>query len=99
MYVVKKNNSRAYNFLFHVQTVQYDSYLSSPMVEFLLQRSTQSHRIAHSLFWHLRLVLATNVRFRDRYDPVLQALKTLCGEQQQQEFNNQVKNLSPSFMG
>lgn len=60
------------------------------MAEFLLKRSTESHRIAHALFWHLRLVTVTDVRFRARYVPILEALERLCGEQLRQEFNNQV---------
>ncbi len=71
--------------------MRYDNYLSSPMAEFLLKRSTQSHRIAHSLFWHLRLVTVTDTKFRDRYLPMLEALERLCGEQLHHEFVNQVE--------
>ncbi len=60
------------------------------MVKFLLQRSTESHRIAHALFWHVRLVTVTDITFKDRYVPILDALERLCGEQLHQEFNNQV---------
>ncbi len=61
------------------------------MAEFLLVRSTQSHRIAHSLFWHLQLAIVTDTQFQERYIPVLEALKRLSGEQLRQEFINQVK--------
>lgn len=60
------------------------------MSEFLLKRSTQSHRIAHAVFWYLQLGMVTDVRFRDRYAPILEALKKLCGDQLQLEFANQV---------
>ncbi len=61
------------------------------MAEFILKRSTESHRIAHALFWHLRLVTVTDVKFKDRYIPILDALERLCGEQLHQEFNNEVR--------
>ncbi len=59
----------------------YSSYCRDP---------PRSHRIAHGLFWNVRLALTTNSRFRDRYQPVLDALNKLCGEEQQLEFSNQV---------
>ena len=68
------------------------------MAEFLLERSTQSHRIAHALFWHLQLVIVTDIRFQGRYSPILEALQKLCGEELHQEFINQVKASSCSFI-
>lgn len=63
------------------------------MAEFLLKRATQSHRIAHALFWHLRLVTVTDIRFREYYLPILEALEKLCGEQLRLEFINQVRKI------
>lgn len=49
-----------------VQAMKHESYFHCDLVEFLLNRALQNHRIGHHFFWHLRsemLVPSVQVRF------------------------------------
>ncbi|XP_055310433.1 phosphatidylinositol 4,5-bisphosphate 3-kinase catalytic subunit beta isoform [Sitodiplosis mosellana] len=49
-----------------VQAMKHESYFQCDLVEFLLDRALQNHRIGHHFFWHLRsemLVPSVQVRF------------------------------------
>lgn len=49
-----------------VQAMKHESYFQCDLVEFLVNRALQNHRIGHHFFWHLRsemLVPSVQVRF------------------------------------
>lgn len=49
-----------------VQAMKHESYFQCDLVEFLLDRALQNHRIGHHFFWHLRSemqVPSVQVRF------------------------------------
>ena len=69
------------------------------MSEFLLARAIASPRISHFLYWNLKLLQTSDVKFRTCSSMMLWALKNLIGTARSMEFANQVQKLSVIYQG
>jgi phosphatidylinositol-4-phosphate 3-kinase len=73
-----------------VQSLRHDNYERSAMAELLLRRAVLSPRVAHSLYWQLRiLATGSGERYGARYRNMTQALDVLLGERIRAEFTTQ----------
>ncbi|XP_078410760.1 phosphatidylinositol 3-kinase C2 domain-containing subunit gamma-like [Cetorhinus maximus] len=73
-----------------VQAVKFEWHLNSPLVEFLLDRSIRSIRVAHQLYWLLKDGLADS-RFKGRYSQLLAAVLCCSGKAMREEFDKETK--------
>ena len=60
------------------------------MSEFLLTRAITSAQITHFLFWHLRLLQASDIKLKVCSSMMLNALEKLVGTEHCMNFANQV---------
>ncbi|KAJ1165013.1 hypothetical protein NDU88_005443 [Pleurodeles waltl] len=75
-----------------VQAVKFERHLESPLVKLLLNRSLQSIRVAHQLFWLLTDAL-NEVHYRSWYQQLLVALQFCVGKALNDEFSKEKKIL------
>ncbi|XP_032895407.1 phosphatidylinositol 4-phosphate 3-kinase C2 domain-containing subunit gamma [Amblyraja radiata] len=73
-----------------VQAIKFEWHLNSPLVEFLLDRSIGSIRVAHQLYWLLKDGLADS-QFKGRYSQLLAAVLHCSGQAMQEEFDKETK--------
>ncbi|XP_078276310.1 phosphatidylinositol 3-kinase C2 domain-containing subunit gamma-like [Rhinoraja longicauda] len=73
-----------------VQAIKFEWHLNSPLVEFLLDRSITSIRVAHQLYWLLKDGLADSL-FKGRYSQLLAAVLHCSGQAMQEEFDKETK--------
>ncbi|XP_078091457.1 phosphatidylinositol 3-kinase C2 domain-containing subunit gamma-like [Mustelus asterias] len=73
-----------------VQAVKFEWHLNNPLVEFLLDRSIRSIRVAHHLYWLLKDGLADS-RFKGRYGQLLAAVLCCSGQAMREEFDKETK--------
>ncbi|XP_011404735.1 PREDICTED: phosphatidylinositol 4-phosphate 3-kinase C2 domain-containing subunit beta-like [Amphimedon queenslandica] len=72
-----------------VQSLKYDNFLVSPMINLFISKVTTSPRIAHFLYWTL-LPLKDDQYFGGLYTLLLAAVQTACGEEMGMELSNQL---------
>ncbi|XP_067860850.1 phosphatidylinositol 3-kinase C2 domain-containing subunit gamma-like isoform X2 [Heptranchias perlo] len=73
-----------------VQAIKFEWHLNSPLVEFLLDRSMRSIRVAHQLYWLLKDGLADS-QFKGRYSQLLAAVLCCSGHAIREEFDKETK--------
>uniref|UniRef100_UPI00398E3759 phosphatidylinositol 4-phosphate 3-kinase C2 domain-containing subunit beta-like isoform X3 n=1 Tax=Pristiophorus japonicus TaxID=55135 RepID=UPI00398E3759 len=73
-----------------VQAVKFEWHLNSPLVEFLLDRSLRSIRVAHQLYWLLKDCLADS-QFKGRFSQLLAAVLCGSGQAMREEFDKETK--------
>ncbi|KFP06531.1 Phosphatidylinositol 4-phosphate 3-kinase C2 domain-containing subunit gamma, partial [Calypte anna] len=73
-----------------VQVLKFEWNLESPLVNLLLNRSLQSIRVAHQLYWLLKNA-QNEVHFKIWYQKLLAALQFCVGKTLNNEFSKEVK--------
>ncbi|XP_030325226.1 phosphatidylinositol 4-phosphate 3-kinase C2 domain-containing subunit gamma isoform X2 [Calypte anna] len=73
-----------------VQVLKFEWNLESPLVKLLLNRSLQSIRVAHQLYWLLKNA-QNEVHFKIWYQKLLAALQFCVGKTLNNEFSKEVK--------
>ncbi|KAG1663175.1 Phosphatidylinositol 4-phosphate 3-kinase C2 domain-containing subunit alpha [Nymphon striatum] len=71
-----------------VQTLKFDTWLNSPTVQFILERSLQSVRVAHNLYWLLKQNL-DDPRYGQRMGFILNTLLAIIGKAMRERFKTQ----------
>ena len=72
-----------------LQIIKFDYNFSSPIIEYLLRKSLEDHRLAHQFYWHLRqLLLTENIHFI-RYYFLFISLLYVIGEKFRMELQNE----------
>ncbi|XP_038054039.1 phosphatidylinositol 4-phosphate 3-kinase C2 domain-containing subunit beta-like isoform X2 [Patiria miniata] len=79
-----------------VQALKYESYHDSALARFLIERSIQSIRVSHFLYWCLKDSLREQ-QYKQRIEMILGALLSVCSKGLRQQFRLQealIENLN-----
>ena len=76
-----------------VQSLRYDTFLDCPMSNLLLSRSHTSQRVAHYLYWNLRVCQSCDYRLAQRYSQILSAVQRLANHKIVSQLQTQVSVL------
>ncbi|XP_022083711.1 phosphatidylinositol 4-phosphate 3-kinase C2 domain-containing subunit beta-like isoform X2 [Acanthaster planci] len=79
-----------------VQALKYESYHDSALARFLIERSIQSIRVSHFLYWCLKDSLREH-QYKQRIEMILGALLSICSKGLRQQFRLQealIENLN-----
>ncbi|XP_071809737.1 phosphatidylinositol 4-phosphate 3-kinase C2 domain-containing subunit beta-like isoform X3 [Asterias amurensis] len=79
-----------------VQALKYESYHDSALARFLIDRSIQSIRVAHYLYWYLKDSLREQ-QYKQRIEMILGALLSVCSKGLRHQFRLQealIENLN-----